>query len=52
MNDYLIVSATNIEELQNVINSFLKNGWKCQGGVCFKKGDSSINNLYLQAVVR
>lgn len=43
---YMLIYANNIDTLTLRVNSFIKLGWKCQGGLAMSDG------LYIQAMVK
>lgn len=47
--EYKIVSARTWDSLTESINSYLSNGWKVKGGVCFSPEEGG---YYLQSIVR
>mgnify|MGYP003394628138 CR=1 FL=1 len=38
---YIIVQECSIEQLVAKVNSYLIDGWKCQGGICAVGGGST-----------
>lgn len=47
--EYKIVSARTWGSLTESINSYLSNGWKVKGGVCFSPEEGG---FYLQSIIR
>tara|TARA_B100001093_G_C25917996_1_gene631531 strand:- start:156 stop:350 length:195 start_codon:yes stop_codon:yes gene_type:complete len=59
--DYKVIKARSLEGLVKGVNSELKKGWKCQGGVeilkdneimSFDKNSKPSSDVYHQAVVK
>jgi len=47
MNEYKVITANTLEDMNKSVGNFLNQGWRCQGGV-----SSSIGGKLIQAMVR
>ena len=49
---YQVIECTTINTLNQVVEKFLKLGWKCQGGVCACKSNLTNFVYFYQAMTK
>jgi hypothetical protein len=50
-DNYCIVQSRNMATLVEEVDKWIKDGWKCQGGVSFNY-TAHIGDFYIQAMVK
>jgi hypothetical protein len=52
MLNYIILHATSVDKLQDLVNEFMKNGrWQCVGGMTIEQFHTPFSDTYYQTVV-
>ena len=48
---YVVLINTDLDQLEKEVNRYIRNGWKCTGGVCVEHDVRNGIHRYLQAMV-
>ncbi len=49
---YEIIMSSDLEKLESIVNEYLKDGWKCQGGIGVEATSALCHFYFLQAMIR
>ncbi|HEX8735873.1 MAG TPA: hypothetical protein VF721_11145 [Pyrinomonadaceae bacterium] len=50
--EYKVLFGEDLASFQQLVNDYIKDGWRCQGGVCYTPEEEGMISGFMQAMVR
>jgi hypothetical protein len=50
--EYMVANELSLGTLENTVDALLRDGWKCQGGICVIPSGQEQDTVFMQALTR